>query len=121
MALVHISYDAKKSADSDQLRHDIPKRFLETKKGVVDFSEPTRSTFRFVINESAVDCQWIRDVMAQFEQRCYFFISACDSYTDKEKGKSLWPSLTRANKALDDSFQKILETIKHEIEESAGF
>lgn len=118
MALVHLSYDAKNSADSDQLRHDIPKKFLEAKRGIVDFSEPARSTFRFVINESAVDCQWIRDVMSQFEHRCYFFISACDSYADKGKGQSLWPSLTRANRALNDSFQKILETIKQEIVKS---
>lgn len=118
MALVHLSYDAKNSADSDQLRHDIPKKFLEAQRGVVDFSEPARSTFRFVIDESAADCQWVRDVMAQFEQRCYFFISACDSYVDKERGQSLWPSLTRANKALNDSFQRILEVIKQEIGKS---
>lgn len=114
MALVHISYDAKDSNDSDALRRDIPKAYLASGQKIYAFTEPQRSTFRFEIDGSAKDTGWARDVMDNFKNRCYYFISMSDVYLDENKVKK-YPCRTNENGKLNKNFQDILEGIKKDI------
>ena len=118
MALVHISYDAKDSDDSDALRRDIPKAYFTSGHKIYDFTEPQRSTFRFEIDGSAKDTGWARDVMDKFKNRCYYFISMSDAYLDENKEKKL-PCRTNENKTLNKNFQSVLNEIKSDIKKGS--
>ena len=114
MTLVHISYDAIDSKDSESLRRDIPKAYLGSGHNIYAFTEPQRSTFRFEIKGSAKDSGWARSVMNKFKSRCYYFISMSDAYLD-ENNTSVYPSCTNENGSLDKNFQDIFKGIKEDI------
>lgn len=114
MALVHISYDAKDSDDSDALRRDIPKAYLASGQKIYSFTEPQRSTFKFEIDGSAKDTGWARDVMDKFKNRCYYFINMSDAYLD-ENNVEKYPCRTNENGTLDKNFKVVLAEIKKDI------
>lgn len=114
MALVHISYDAIDSKNSEALRRDIPKAYLSSGHDIWAFTEPQRSTFRFEINGSAKDSGWARSLMSKFKRQCYYFISMSDAYLD-ENNTSVYPSCTNENGSLNKNFQEILNGIREDI------
>lgn len=115
MTLYHVSYDAKESSDSKALRLDIPAALLKAERSVAALTEPVRSTFRFKAESGDEPRARILTAMAGFADRCYYFLSASDSYV--RDGKVFYPSKTMANEELDKEFQKLL---KARLEDSAG-
>ena len=102
--LFHISYDVRSGQNSEALRTDIVQRYLQLYPGIAQtITEPTRSTLRFVLDVDRVRMIDVLSVMREFESRCFFFVSASESYT--EEGRSYFPSITAPNTALNSNFR----------------
>lgn len=113
MTLFHISYDAKKQSDCDALRHDIPKCFLGQFSSIKNFTEPSRTTFRFLADVNCDERKKILQAMSVFSTRCYYFISASEAYL--ENGKSYFPSITVPDEDLNSNFKEILASVQKEL------
>lgn len=107
MSLYHISYDAKDCKDSEALRIDIPKALLRGNVGVETVNEPVRSTFRFIADGDDDNRKRIFSIMAEFSDRCYYFITCADEYI--QDGKTYFKSKTMANEELEEKFQTVLK------------
>lgn len=116
--IFHISYDAKDSADCENLRKDIPRAFLEQEPGIMDFTEPTKSNFRFSAQLSGGGSKRLLDVMEKFKRRCYYYGSACGTYKNDEDGKTYYIEVRNPKGGtLAASFEDIIKTTKEEIQE----
>lgn len=114
--IFHISYDATDSSDCENLRKDIPKAFLEKEPAITDFTEPTKSNFRFSAQLNGEDSKRLLDVMEKFKGRCYYYGSACGTYKNDEDGMDYYIEVRRPKGGtLAASFEDIIKTAKKEI------
>ena len=116
--IFHISYDAKDSSDCENLRRDIPKAFLEKEPGITDFTEPTKSNFRFSAVLSGDKSKRLLDVMETFKDRCFYYGSACGTYKNEVDGKDYYIEVRHPKGGtLAASFEDIIEKARKEIAE----
>lgn len=114
--IFHISYDAKDSSDCENLRKDIPRALLEKEPDIIDFTEPTKSNFRFSAQLSGEDSKRLLDVMEKFKSRCYYYGSACGTYKSDVDGKAYYIEVRNPKGGtLAASFEDIIKTAKKEI------